>query len=73
VQAKYAGLDSYSSEGEIVTDMDMSGVDADTITGMTDDRTKKLRESKEYQDALKKTSDLQAYIQYKTGQARLLY
>ncbi len=54
VQAKYAGFDSYSSEGEIVTDMDMSGVDVDTIPGMTDARTKKLRESKELQDALKK-------------------
>jgi len=54
VQAKYAGLDSYSSEGEIVSDMDMSGVDVDTLPGMTDARTKKLRESKEYQDALKK-------------------
>jgi beta-lactamase regulating signal transducer with metallopeptidase domain/protocatechuate 3,4-dioxygenase beta subunit len=54
VQAKYAGLDSYSSEGEIVSDMDMSSVDVDTITGMTDDRTKKLQESKELQDALKK-------------------
>ena len=32
----------------------MSGVDVDTIPGMTDDRTKKLRESKEFQDALKK-------------------
>jgi len=54
VQAKYAGLDSYSSEGEIISDMDMSGVDVDTIPGMTDDRTKKLRESKRLQDALKK-------------------
>lgn len=54
VQAKYAGLDSYSSEGEIVSDMDMSGVDVDTIPGMTDARTKKLRESKELQEALKK-------------------
>ena len=54
VQAQYAGFDSYSSEGEIVTDMDMSGVDVDTIPGMTDDRTKKLRESKEFQDTLKK-------------------
>jgi len=54
VQAKYDGLDSYSSEGEIVTDMDMSGVDVDTLPGMTDAQTKKLRESKEFQDALKK-------------------
>ncbi len=58
VQAKYAGLDSYSSEGEIVSDIDMSGVDVDTIPGMTDARTKKLRESKEFQDALKKRQTL---------------
>jgi len=58
VQAKYAGLDSYSSEGEIVTDIDISGVNFDTIPGMTDDRTKKLRESKEFQDALKKRQTL---------------
>ena len=54
VQTKYAGLDSYSSEGEIVTDIDMSGVDVDTAAVMTDEESKKLRESKEYQDAFKK-------------------
>ena len=54
VQAQYAGFDSYSSEGEIVTDIDMSGVDVDTASVMTDEESKKLRESKEYQDALKK-------------------
>ncbi|HIJ70904.1 MAG TPA: M56 family metallopeptidase [Planctomycetes bacterium] len=55
VVAKYAGLDSYSSEGDIVTDMDMSGVDADIVPGISDETKKKLRESKEFQDALQKS------------------
>jgi len=54
VLAKYAGLDSYSSEGDVFTDMDMSGVDADIVPGISDEMKKKLQESKEFQDAVQK-------------------
>ncbi|RKY11150.1 MAG: hypothetical protein DRP52_06335, partial [Planctomycetota bacterium] len=52
VIAKYASLESYSSEGEIISDIDMSGFDGD-VPGLSDKASKEARESKEFQDALK--------------------
>ena len=53
-QSLYEGLTSYSSEGEVITDMDMSEVDVNAVYGLTEDVSKELQKTQEGQNILKK-------------------
>jgi len=53
VLARYAELKTYSSSGQVLTDMDMSNMDISALPGMDEEQLKKIKEDDEFKNALK--------------------
>lgn len=71
VNDAYGSLTSYSAEGTVVTDMDMSKVDFGSIPGMPASVAKQAKASKEAQAALAKPQHLESNFSMKLAKPNL--